>query len=91
MNETIRQYYIGLIPRLHKVLVWYEKHPEAFKSYVYNLKTEIRGNEDFPEMQRVYYMLNLLYVGDDINHSIVRKVTFDCIGVVDLILSNWKE
>lgn len=90
-NPMVKQYYIDLIPRIHKVLIWFEKHPEGFKQYVYNLKTEIRGNEDFSCMQRIYYLLNLLYIDKTIQHSDVRKITFDCIGIIDMVLSNWKE
>lgn len=87
----IKKYYIDLIPRIHKVLIWFEKYPQSFRPYLYNLKTEIRGNEDFSSMQRVYYLLNFLYVEEKIEHKDVRKITFDCIGIVDEILSNWKE
>lgn len=85
-----KQYYIDLISRLYKVLIFYETYPTSFKNYLYNLKVEIRGNDDFPQMQRIYYLLNYLY-NEEITHKDVKKVSMDSIGIVDEILSNWRE
>lgn len=89
----LKQYYIDLISRLYKVLIWYENYPNAFKAYVKNLKIEIRGNEDYSSIQRVYYLLNYLSITpmDELEHKIVKKITLDSIGIIDEILSNWKE
>lgn len=85
-----KQYYIDLIGRFYKLLIFYEKHPSSFRNYLYNLKLEIRGNEDYSQMQRIYYMLNYLYT-QEINHSDVRKVSLDSIGIVNEILDSWGE
>lgn len=85
-----KQYYIDLVGRLYKVLIFYEKYPNSFMAYVYNLKLELRGNDDFPQIQRIYYLLNYLYT-QEITHKDVKKITLDSIGVVDEILSNWEE
>lgn len=85
-----KQYYIDLIGRLYKVLIFYEKFPESFIKYVYNLKFEIKGNDDFPQMQRIYCMLNYLYT-QNVNHKDVKKVSLDSIGIVNSIIDNWKE
>lgn len=89
----LKQYYIDLINRLYKVLVWYENYPNAFKAYVENLKIEIRGNEDYSSIQRIYYLLNYLSITpmDELEHKIVKKIALDSIGIIDEILSNWKE
>lgn len=84
-----KQYYVDLIGRLYKVLIFYEKYRNSFEAYVYNLKLELRGNDDFPQMQRVYYLLNYLSV-EEITHKDVKKVTLDSIGIIDEILSNWE-
>lgn len=83
-----KQYYVDLIGRLYKVLIFFEKYPDSFRAYVYNLKLELRGNDDFPQIQRIYYLLNYLYT-QKINHKEVKKITLDSIGVVDSIIRNW--
>lgn len=85
-----RQYYVDLIGRLYKLLIFYEKFPDSFRNYLYNLKLEIRGNEDFSQMQKIYYMLNYLYIYN-ITHDDVRKVSLDSIGIINGIIDNWKE
>lgn len=82
MNES---YYASLKNRLFKVLVWYEEYPEQFSSYLSNLKKEIRGNTDYPVMQRVYYLLNYLSLYDE-GHDDVKKTVMDCIGIIDGVL-----
>lgn len=86
-----REYYEKLINRLYYALVQYEKYPMFFKGYLLRLVYETGGNQDFSEMRGVYYMLNFLYMEEDVDHAQVKKVILDSIDVVDMIIGSMGE
>lgn len=85
-----KEYYIDLVDRVFKVLVWFEKYPNTFEPYLANLCMEIKGLDDFKETAGIYGLLNGLLLSDR-THEMVRRCVLNSIGVLDKILSNWED
>lgn len=84
----MKEYYIKLINRIFAIIYIYEQDIENYEAYLDNLIIELSGNKEFEEIRRIYFKLSAIK-DKNIAHKIVRKTIFDCINLVDYILSNW--
>lgn len=69
----------------------YEEEIEHFPKYVESLYVEMRGNVDRVEMLQIAYKINGLLEIEELEHDIVKKTVFECIDILDKILSRWED
>lgn len=81
-----KKYYIDLIGRIYKILPLYEENKNNFKIYIEGLYVEMCGNEDYSEIHQIRNKIKGLNV-TEVNHNLVRRTVFECINIVDRIIS----
>lgn len=86
----MKKYYIKLIDRIFAALYLYENEIENFPKYVDTLCFELSGINDRPEIFQIRFKLTALTL-NDVVHSQVRKTVFECIDLLDRIITNWPE
>lgn len=85
-----KQYYIDLVGRIKKIINIYECDKEHFMKYTQSLCLELGGNDEFAQMLQIKFKL-LALIKEDVGHYLVRKTMFECMDIVNKILSNWEE
>lgn len=83
------EYYRGMIDRIYYILILFEKNDINFRSYVKTIYLEFGGNIEFGDKAvQIKNLLNNL-LRDDVIKSDVKKIVFDSINILDILLSNW--
>lgn len=86
----MKNYYNDLINRIFNILYLYEKNKDSFETYLFSIIEELKGNNDFKEIQQIRFRLNSLNC-KNCSHSDVRRVVLKSVNMIDKIVKNWKE
>lgn len=81
-----KKYYVDLIGRIYKILPLYEENKDNFKIYVEGVYIEMCGNDDFSEVKQIRNKIKGLGVAN-VGHDAVRRTVFECINIIDKIIT----